>query len=164
VAEAVNKDRGPAVRFPPPLLFAAGFLAGWLIDRRVVRLPLLRMGEPLATQIQVAALALCVIGLALAAWGLITFARARTAIIPHRPASRLVQTGPYRFTRNPMYVGLTLLYVGLTGLSDSMWPLVFLPFVLIALHQAVIRREERYLSTAFGKEYAAYQRRVRRWL
>jgi protein-S-isoprenylcysteine O-methyltransferase Ste14 len=63
-----------------------------------------------------------------------------------------------------MYVGLTSLYVGLSVLSDSWWPLVFLPVVLAALWFLVIRREERYLAAAFGEEYAAYRQRVRRWL
>jgi protein-S-isoprenylcysteine O-methyltransferase Ste14 len=146
------------------LLFAAGFLAGWLLDRRVMRLPLLRMGEPVAAQLQFIALGLCVFGLAFSGWGLLTFFRARTAIIPDRPASCVVVTGPYRFSRNPMYVGLTVLYLGLSGLTDSWWPLVFLPVVLTALWFFVIRREEKYLSAAFREEYANYCRRVRRWL
>jgi protein-S-isoprenylcysteine O-methyltransferase Ste14 len=160
----MSDSRGPGVRFPPPTLFVVGFLAGFLLDRRVTRLPLLRMGEPLAAQHQYVALGLCAAGLAVAGWGMLTFLRARTAIIPDRPASRLVVSGPYRFSRNPMYVGLTSLYVGLSVLSDSWWPLVFLPVVLAALWFLVIRREERYLAAAFGEEYAAYRQRVRRWL
>jgi protein-S-isoprenylcysteine O-methyltransferase Ste14 len=152
------------VRFPPPTLFAAGFVVGWLLDRRVMRLPLLRMGEPVAAQLQFVALGLCVFGLAFGGWALLTFFRARTAIIPDRPASRVVTTGPYRLSRNPMYLGLTVLYLGLSGLSDSWWPLVFLPMVLTALWFLVIRREERYLAAAFREEYADYRRRVRRWL
>lgn len=122
------------------------------------------MGEPVAARLQLIALGLCVFGIALGGWGLLTFFRARTAIIPDRPASRLVVTGPYRFSRNPMYVALTVLYIGLSALTDSWWPLVFLPVVLTALWFLVIRREERYLAAAFSEEYAAYCRRVRRWL
>ena len=95
---------------------------------------------------------------------MITFWRARTAIIPHRPASRLVRHGPYRFTRNPMYVALTALYVGLALLFNVAWPLVVLPVVLWLLWHVVIRHEERYLLFAFGGDYAAFTREVRRWL
>jgi protein-S-isoprenylcysteine O-methyltransferase Ste14 len=150
----------PGVRFPPPFLFAGGWLAGWLLDRAYPR-PLLA-GAPAA--LEMVALALCVAGLALSGWGMLTFARARTALIPNRPARRLVAGGPYRFTRNPMYVGMTALYLGLTLLARSWWPLLFLPVVLALLVRLVIRREERYLASAFGEEYEDYRRRVRRWL
>jgi protein-S-isoprenylcysteine O-methyltransferase Ste14 len=95
---------------------------------------------------------------------MLTFRRARTAILPTRPASQLVDGGPYRFTRNPMYTGLTTAYVGAAALLDSVWPLLLLPLVLAALVRLVVRREEAYLRGAFGAEYAAYQARVRRWL
>jgi protein-S-isoprenylcysteine O-methyltransferase Ste14 len=75
-----------------------------------------------------------------------------------------VTGGPYRRTRNPMYVAMTLLYLGASLLMNGLWPLLALPVVLAALTFAVIRREERYLSSAFGAEYDAYRRRVRRWL
>lgn len=153
----------PGVRFPPPLLFAAGFLLGWLLEMRVLRIHLVGGGALAALLALVGMLALAG-GLALAAWGLITFHRARTAILPHHPASRLVTHGPYRFTRNPMYTGLTLAYIGLACLANVGWPLILLPFVLVALVRLVIRREERYLADAFGAEYAAYRRRVRRWV
>jgi protein-S-isoprenylcysteine O-methyltransferase Ste14 len=100
--------------------------------------------------------------LALAA--LAAFRRARTNILPNRPASALVVSGPYRFTRNPMYLSLTLLYLGGMFLANTWWPVLLLPPVLAALYWAVIRREERYLAAEFGDAYAAYRTRVRRWL
>jgi protein-S-isoprenylcysteine O-methyltransferase Ste14 len=103
-------------------------------------------------------------GLLLVGWSLVTFFRAGTAIIPHHPASRLVGSGPYRFSRNPMYVGVTALYVGLAFLFDVAWPILILPFVLVSLFSLVIRREELYLSDEFGDAYTAYRSRVRRWL
>ncbi|HEU4629476.1 MAG TPA: isoprenylcysteine carboxylmethyltransferase family protein [Gemmatimonadaceae bacterium] len=150
----------PGVRFPPPFLFAGGWLTGWLLHR-AWPLPLAAGAPP---GLEAAALTLGAAGLALAMWGLLTFARVRTAIIPHHPARRLVVRGPYRFTRNPMYVGLTALYVALALLARSWWPLLLLPAVLALLVALVIRREERYLASAFGAEYEAYRRRVRRWL
>lgn len=105
-----------------------------------------------------------IVGVGLAAWGMVTFRRARTAVIPHHAASQLVASGPYRFTRNPMYVGLTIVYIGGAVVLNSAWPLILLPVVLILLAHFVVVREEQYLSDAFGDEYAAYRSRVRRWL
>jgi len=85
-------------------------------------------------------------------------------VIPMSPARAIVVTGPYRFTRNPMYVGLTVAYVGIALLVNMAWPLLTLPAVLIALRLFVIAREERHLRQAFPEAYAAYCARVRRWL
>ena len=151
----------PGVRFPPPLLFVGGLLAGWLLDRRVLPLHLAQFGRSVASIVSVV---MVVVGLALMGWGFFAFRRARTAILPFHSASSLVTTGPYRLTRNPMYTGLTIAYLGGALLIDSAWPLILLPAVLIVLFNTVIAREERYLSDAFASEYAAYCARVRRWL
>ena len=155
--------RSPGVKFPPPTLFVAGWLLGWLLESRVVRLPLDGDDAP-HWSLVVAGSTLLALGLIVIAAGLLTFFRARTAIMPHHAASRLVTHGPYRFTRNPMYLGMTLLYGGLAIRTNMTWPLLLLPLVLLALHRLVIRREERYLTSAFGAEYEDYRRRVRRWL
>lgn len=151
--------KSPGVKFPPPLIFVLGFLAGLGLERWVHRIELgprqalAWLGWMLAAG-----------ALAFAGWAMITFWRARTAIIPHRPASRLVRHGPYRFTRNPMYVALASLYIGLALIFNVAWPIVMLPLVLVLLWRFVIAREERYLLSAFGEEYATFQREVRRWL
>jgi protein-S-isoprenylcysteine O-methyltransferase Ste14 len=80
------------------------------------------------------------------------------------PAATLVQHGPYRFSRNPMYVGLTLSYIGLALTLNTWWPLVLLPLVLLLLFRLVVQKEERHLSEKFGEAYEAYCRRVRRWV
>jgi protein-S-isoprenylcysteine O-methyltransferase Ste14 len=105
-----------------------------------------------------------VLGAVLAGWGMITFRRAKTAIIPHHSASQLVTHGPYKFTRNPMYTGLTIAYLGGSDLIDSAWPIIVLPVVLLILIKTVILREEMYLRDAFGAEYTGYAASVRRWL
>jgi protein-S-isoprenylcysteine O-methyltransferase Ste14 len=151
----------PGVRFPPPFLFVIGFLAGWALDRYWHALPLSRFAGSARAPFGWAALAL---GVTLAAWGMITFRRAKTAIHPHHSASRLVTHGPYRFTRNPMYTGLTIAYLGTSALVDSAWPIIVLPIVLLILVKTVISREEAYLRDAFGVEYAGYVANVRRWL
>lgn len=152
--------KSPGVRFPPPLLPLAGLVIGWILERRVRALPLI--GDPdLVSTLGVLLIAL---GLALTAWGMLTFRAARTAIIPMRGASRLVNSGPYRFTRNPMYTGFTLMYVGAAAMMYSAWPLLALPIVVALLVRLVIEREERYLQDAFGADYSDYRARVRRWL
>lgn len=157
---AADRIPNPGVRFPPPLLLVAGFVAGWLLHRAF---PLLIPGgrTPITSGI---GWLLIAAGSVVAAAGLITFFRHRTGILPHTPASRLVTGGPYRFTRNPMYVGLTMMYVGVSLLTGMIWPLLTLPIALVALWVLVIRREERYLASEFGEEYERYRQRVRRWI
>lgn len=149
------------VRFPPPFLFVIGFVAGWALDRYWRALPLSRFAGSARAPFGWAALA---VGVILAGWGMVTFKRAKTAINPHHGASQLVTHGPYRFTRNPMYTGLTIQYLGVSALIDSAWPIIVLPIVLLILIETVILREEMYLRDAFGVEYTGYVASVRRWL
>ena len=93
-----------------------------------------------------------------------SFRNAKTSIIPNRPAAAIVTSGPFRITRNPMYVSMTLIYLGVTLWIDSIWPLVFLPIILFTVQRAVIAREERYLEAKFGEAYRGYKGRVRRWI
>lgn len=151
----------PGVRFPPPLLFAAGLALGAAIEYAGWALP---FSDNNSTAWTLAGAVLITAGAALAVWGVATFLAARTAIMPHHAASRIVTSGPYRFTRNPMYVGMTLAYVGVGFLMNSWWPAVLLPLVLVLLVMLVIRREEAYLGRAFRDEYALYRTRTRRWL
>lgn len=152
---------GPGVWFPPPVLFVGGFGAALLLHRTWPLVLPDAVAPGLRLGIGWGAVAL---GLLLMFSGIGTFLHARTAVFPNRPASRLVVSGPYRFTRNPMYLGFTVAYLGGTLLVSSIWPLLLLPFVLFALTRSVIRREERYLAAAFGAEYDTYRRRVRRWV
>jgi protein-S-isoprenylcysteine O-methyltransferase Ste14 len=151
------------IYFPPPFLFVIGLGLAWLLEKRVARIHLLSDygGTPTIRMIGMAVIA---IGFLLAFWGMYTFARAKTAIIPHKPATQVVQHGPYAFTRNPMYTGMATAYVGGSIFMNSAWALILLPFVMLALYQLVIRREENYLSAAFPEEYSVYRSRVGRWL
>lgn len=150
----------PGVAFPPPLLFVGGFLAGWAIHRWS---PILLPGGRGATSSAIGWV-LVLLGLGIMLWAIATFWRHRTSAIPHRPASCLVCVGPYARSRNPMYLGLSIAYIGLALLTGILWPVVLLPLVLTILVLLVVRREERYLADAFGTEYAAYRARVRRWM
>jgi protein-S-isoprenylcysteine O-methyltransferase Ste14 len=153
--------RGPGVRFPPPFVFVGGYLVAWLLH---MQMGFEIDGEgPRTAQILVGVAAMA-IGGAVMFWGLATFLRFRTSVIPDRPARTLVVSGPYRVSRNPMYLGLTSLYVGLALVTNAAWPLVLLPVVLILLTTTVIVHEERHLRDAFGTSYEDYCRRVRRWI
>jgi protein-S-isoprenylcysteine O-methyltransferase Ste14 len=146
------------IRFPPPLIYVAGFLIGYLLHRAVP----LRLGSwPASGPI---GWALISAGVLLMASAAIAFRRAGTTQLPTRPATTVVVSGPYRFTRNPMYVGWVIVYLGATLLTHTLWPLVLLPLVLVLMSRAVIAREERYLEAKFGDAYRTYRARVRRWL
>jgi len=163
IAEKREAAANPGVRVPPPFLFLLGLGLAWLLETRVARIRLVG-GSASPEALERVGLALLLAGLFLIFWGLATFARARTGILPIRPASRIVTHGPYRFTRNPMYTGMALSYFGGALAVNSGWALLLMPLVLYTLYRLVIRREERYLSSAFPEEYESYRRRVRRWL
>lgn len=143
---------------PPPAYYVAAFVAGWLLQ---VVVPWEIGGRPATTALGALVLAA---GLGLNWGGVAGVIRHRTTIVPHQAVSTLVTGGAYRISRNPMYAGLAIAYLGATLLLGSWWPLVVFPLALVAVHLVVIHPEERYLTQRFGAEYAAYQERVRRWL
>jgi protein-S-isoprenylcysteine O-methyltransferase Ste14 len=150
--------KGPNIRVPP-LYFIGGFLLG-LIAHAYKPIPL----APSAPIVTRAGWIVFGIGLVVAHTGLLTFILAGTPWLPFSPATKLVTHGFYRFTRNPMYLGLTIAYVGLAAVLDTAWPLILLPLVLWGLIATVIKKEEEYLEQRFGDEYRAYKKRVRRWV
>ena len=146
------------VRIPPPLIYVAGFVLGLLLERAfpVFVLP--------KTPSRVAAV-LCIVPWAiLTAWSIGLFHRARTSFLPIKPTTTLVVSGPYQFTRNPMYLGLVCLYLGLALWFGMFWSLILLPAVIALVQHYVIAREEQYLEREFGEEYLSYKAGVRRWV
>ena len=103
-------------------------------------------------------------GAALAVWSRHTLQGARTSPDPRRPVTALVVHGPFHFSRNPMYLARTLLYLGLALMADAFWTVLMLLPLLTAIRYGVIEREERYLEGRFGAAYRQYRRSVRRWL
>jgi protein-S-isoprenylcysteine O-methyltransferase Ste14 len=97
-------------------------------------------------------------------WALWLFRRRRTGLLPGQATTAVMVDGPFPVSRNPLYLGLVVLYVGLALLLPSVWALLLLPVGVAVLAWGAIRPEERYLRDRFGEEYAAYARRVRRWL
>ncbi|WP_200342220.1 methyltransferase [Rhodovibrio sodomensis] len=148
----------PNVKLPPPAIYAGAFAIGcglhWL-------LPWSAFAGP-SRWLLAAALGLPAVALAL--WALLTFRRADTAIEPWAPARNLVTHGPYAYTRNPMYVSLTLLTAGAAVALDLPWALLLVPVAVLVTDRYVIAREEVHLSHMFGAAYRSYCARTRRWL
>jgi protein-S-isoprenylcysteine O-methyltransferase Ste14 len=147
----------PGLPFPPPLLYAVPLALGLWLQHRFPRsfLP-----QWMALPLGVVFLALGMIGFV----AIVSFRRAGTSPNPWRPTTAMVTGGPYRLTRNPMYLGFTLLYLGATCWANSLWPLLPLPVILVLMQRMVITREESYLEARFGEEYREYRNRVRRWI
>lgn len=152
-----DKSDTAGVVAPPPLVYALPLAGGLLLHHFFPR-PCLP--STWAHALGPVLTLLGFIGLP----AVLAFRRAGTNVLPWRPTKALVVTGPYRFTRNPMYLGFTLLYLGITLWVNTLWPLVALPVVLLVMNRGVIAREEAYLERRFGEPYRAYRASVRRWL
>ena len=152
----------PGVKFPPPFIYVAAAVIAWLLEMRVVRIRIATGSY--VSSLEIFGGVLFLAGFALIAWGLYTFASAHTGILPMRPATTIVDSGPYRFTRNPMYAGMSIMYLGGALALNWGWAVVLLPVAILAIYTLVIKREEQYLSGAFPVEYGRYRERVRRWL
>lgn len=155
-------SRGPNVRIPPPLLFAMPMLTGFIVQH-FVPTHIVTGADPART-LRVVGVAEIVIALALIGWAMSTFVRLETPVIPMHRARTLAHEGPYRLTRNPMYVGFTVLYLGITFVANAFWPLIFLPEAIVLTYLFAIRLEEAYLAREFGDAYRDYCSRVRRWI
>jgi len=146
-------------KFPfPPGIPAVGLLIGWLLGK------LWPIQLPLPAWTRWIEWPLFIIGPCLAIWAVLTFRRHNTVVDPRGKVVTIVTGGPFRFTRNPMYVALMLLYVAGTLAIGTMWAAILVVPVLLALNYGVIVPEERYLTTMFGDQYTAYKSRVRRWI
>ena len=148
------------MRVPVPWVFVLAYLIGVAMESvrpstilRDITLPSTIVGGVLFT-----------VGAVIAGWGLALFRKARTTTVPGQSSAKLVTRGPYRFTRNPMYVGLALAYLGEAGLLKQMGPLLVLPLTMAYLNWTVIPVEEAKLKEVFKAEYEEYQSRVRRWI
>jgi len=152
-------DRDVAgVPLPPPLIFVLGLVAGGLVELvRPTSVPPWPVTAPVVVLGGVA-------WLVLDGESSVRFKRAGTAVIPFKPTTALVTDGAYRFTRNPIYLGMAALYVALAVGLGLLWSFLFLPLVIVAVDRLVIAREEPYLERKFGREYVEYKQRVRRWI
>jgi protein-S-isoprenylcysteine O-methyltransferase Ste14 len=145
----------------PPLLFLGAIVLGCLMSWIVPLGPGLGSANARALA---AGGALALVGLALFILSVREFSRAGTSVVPGEPSTVLLNSGPYRYTRNPIYISFVIFYFGLAIMLTSAWMLLLLIPVLIVLQRGVIEREEAYLQSKFGDAYRKYQARVPRWL
>ena len=154
-----EKDH-PAIAAPPPLIFGVVLALGLLLHRY---LPLFIADRSCALFKTMGNLLFLLSGL-ITLPTLVLMIRHKTALSPYKPTTRLVTTGLFRYSRNPLYIGLLLIYGGVTLHADSLWLLLLAPFLFFALDRGVVTREEEYLERKYGQEYREYKERVRRWI
>ena len=155
---AADKKDNPGVIAPPPLILLGFLLAAFLIDY-YLPLPML----PALVQYPLGGL-LIGSGVTVFVLAVRTMLRAGTNIPTNKPSKAIVNGGPYKYSRNPIYLAATVTCVGIGVMADSVWVLMSLVPFLIVLNRGVIDREEKYLEEKFGKEYLDYKASVRRWL
>ncbi|WP_439477228.1 methyltransferase family protein [Brevundimonas sp.] len=168
----MGKSDIPGVIAPPPLIYLGFLFVGWGLAELGARpeaveagLGWLSAGFGLEMKVRRGvALTLIIGGLLLDGMAAGLFRRRGTAVEPWKPSTFLINEGPYRFSRNPIYVGFAVTYAGLTIAMDSALALFLLLPCLAVVDQFVIQREERYLAAKFGAAYDAYRQKVRRWL
>ncbi len=147
----------PGVIAPPPLIYVATFLLSLLLHKSK---PLPLLPSPLRNVLGISLISIA---------GTILFFSFRemrsagTNVNPELPATALVTRGPFQFTRNPLYLSLTLIYTGLAALVNTLWAIFLLPIMIFIMQRGVIEREERYLEGKFGDSYTQYKAHVRRW-
>ena len=158
LAGTTQRLDSPGVRIPPPVVYVAAFLISLALQARS---PLPFLARPIALGLggAIAAVgALCIVT------SIAAMLRGRGTLNTAGPSAALVVSGPYRFSRNPMYLGLTLLYAGVAVMLGVVWALLFGIPLVIYTQVRVILPEERYLQRAFGDDYRVYSAHVRRWL
>lgn len=146
------------VMVPPPMVFL-GYLIGALILNWAVPIHV-----PLSTALKGIGGLAAVGGLLLAGAAVSRMIKAHTSPDPHQPTTALVTDGPYRFTRNPIYLGFFLIYLGFTLLAGTLWGLLLSPFLMATIIRSVVHPEEEYLGRKFREQYKEYSTRVRQWL
>lgn len=148
----------PGVIAPPPLIYAGTLAAGLLLNRTF---PVKFLSRPIALVLGIP----CIItGILLTRSAFLEMRRAHTNVDPRQPATALVTKGPFRYTRNPLYSSLTLIYTGIALVANALWAMLLLPVTLLIINRAVIEREERYLERKFGEQYLNYKASVPRWI
>lgn len=155
-----NKKDSPGVYVPPPLFYVAIFFIAFFLQKKIF-IPDAWLHIPF---IKIAGVLLLAIALLFLITSLRMFLQSRNTVMLIRPASSLQTTGIYNISRNPMYAGLAILYLGMTCMLGNWWHLILFPLLLLLVQTYIIRPEEAYLTRRFGNMYLEYKKRVRRWL
>ena len=142
----------------PPIIALTFLVIAYLLGR-FISIPFV-----VPTILRYIGVALTVVGVLLGISAFLEFQKARTTVDPHGSATQLVRSGIYRFTRNPMYLGLLLIVIGLPLYLGLFWGILLAPVFIFLMNHLVIQHEEVYLERKFGKVYTGYQSRVRRWV
>ena len=156
----INKTKGPGIYIPPPLFYILIFIASIIIQKRI---PIPDTLFHLMI-VKVAGVIFLIIALFFLARSLRQFIKTKNTLILIKPASSLQTTGIYAITRNPMYVGLSIVYLGITCFIGNWWNIILFPILLLIIQEYIIKREEKYLELEFEQAYRDYKRIVRRWL
>ena len=152
--DAVERPR----KMLPPFWMVLGLALCWLLDRHLPLWDFSSLATGLAGRVVVG------FGLVLILWPVVQFLLSRTGLVPFSEATTLVTGGLYRFTRNPMYLGMALILIGAGLIGGSLGALIPVPLYLVIIQKRFIEGEERFLEQAFGDDYLAYCAKVRRWL
>jgi protein-S-isoprenylcysteine O-methyltransferase Ste14 len=161
--QAESAERGANVRFPPPAVYVAFILLGWGLSYAAA-LPVPAPQYVPRTVSLAAGVAILLAGFWLNADAWKLFQRTGQHPAPWKPSPELVLSGAYRFTRNPMYLGMTCIQAGLGLAVNNLWITLLAPFSLLAVHFLAIVPEEKYLTEKFGESYRSYTTKVRRYL
>jgi protein-S-isoprenylcysteine O-methyltransferase Ste14 len=155
-----NISKGPGVYIPPPLFYVLIFIAAVFIQKKIPIADALFQSQT----IKVAGIILLIIALFFLVRSLRQFFQSKNTLILIKPASSLQTTGIYGISRNPMYVGLAIVYLGITCFIGNWWNIILFPLLFLIVQEYIIKREEKYLELEFGQQYEEYKRTVRRWL
>jgi protein-S-isoprenylcysteine O-methyltransferase Ste14 len=156
----INKSKGPGVYIPPPLFYILIFIAAVFIQKKI---PVADVLFQYPT-VKIAGIFFIIIALFFMVRSLRQFIQSKNTLILIKPATVLQTTGIYGISRNPMYAGITIMYLGITCLIGNWWNIIFLPLLLLIVQEYVIKHEEKYLAAEFGQQYEDYKKKVRRWL
>ena len=144
----------------PPVIYIIPIIIAYIINKYIFELKILNnkyIGD-------VVGWPLFIIGLFLAGWVSLIFFKEKEDVRPEKPTTKIIIKGPFKFSRNPIYLGLNLGYIGIALILNNLWMIVFLPIIFTLLYYGVILKEEEYLEKKFGKKYLDYKKKVRRWI
>ena len=148
----------PDVHFPPPVLYVLMMGLGYGLQRFI---PLPELLLPYHGGLGIVSIA---IGFFIIIWSVVEFSHHKTTILPHKASSAIIRSGPFKYSRNPIYVSFSIIQLGVAITLANIWITLLLVPVILIMKTFVIKREENFLAQEFGQAYTDYQKQVRRWV